>query len=359
MIRRELLQLATPFDDAWVHDEWPAIIAASAGGVAVLREPLIQYRQHGANVIGARSWDSGRKPGGSASSAPPATPGCSHGPSTTSSASRHSGSLSASVSSPAASSPDERMRVIPPCSPPCTTPGRAGIGRPAATHYRCGAERWTSCAISSNRGGRHPDRIHAGADSGARRIPGAWEITPVQHHDDRGSHSSSGTASTELERGDRPPAAIWAQAQPVDLPSRVVRGIHFADVPPGQAKYVTVPRGPGMDYIIDPPRSDRRPSPSGSRSRLDDVDRRAVYIAEGLGHCFVGAGRTTPRRRYLVSSAYNPNAEHDVCAPGSRDRARVPVRSSASPCLSDKDRSAPRPWRSAREAGRPPTWRGA
>ncbi len=37
-----------------MHDEWLAIIAASTGGVALIREPLIGYRQHGGNVIGAR-----------------------------------------------------------------------------------------------------------------------------------------------------------------------------------------------------------------------------------------------------------------------------------------------------------------
>ena len=54
MIRRALLDAARPFDAAWVHDEWLAIIAASTGGVALIRKPLIGYRQHGDNVIGAR-----------------------------------------------------------------------------------------------------------------------------------------------------------------------------------------------------------------------------------------------------------------------------------------------------------------
>ena len=41
------------FPAEWVHDEWLAIIAAAVGGVDVLREPLIEYRQHAANQIGA------------------------------------------------------------------------------------------------------------------------------------------------------------------------------------------------------------------------------------------------------------------------------------------------------------------
>src|SRR5690606_20702057 len=42
------------FPPEWVHDEWLAIVAASVGGVSLVREPLIDYRQHGANAIGAR-----------------------------------------------------------------------------------------------------------------------------------------------------------------------------------------------------------------------------------------------------------------------------------------------------------------
>ncbi|MFO7244744.1 MAG: glycosyltransferase family 2 protein [Actinomycetes bacterium] len=52
-IRRELLDLALPLGSSWVHDEWLAIIAASRGGVVLIDEPLIDYRVHGSNQIGA------------------------------------------------------------------------------------------------------------------------------------------------------------------------------------------------------------------------------------------------------------------------------------------------------------------
>lgn len=51
--RRSLLDVATPFSDTWVHDEWLAIIAAITGAVDFVGEPLIDYRQHGSNEIGA------------------------------------------------------------------------------------------------------------------------------------------------------------------------------------------------------------------------------------------------------------------------------------------------------------------
>lgn len=53
-VRRELVRLAMPVADAWIHDEWLAAVAASVGRVDFLDEPLIDYRQHGANQIGAR-----------------------------------------------------------------------------------------------------------------------------------------------------------------------------------------------------------------------------------------------------------------------------------------------------------------
>lgn len=53
MIRRTLLDDSLPFPAAWVHDEWLAIIAAASGGVDVVADPLIDYRQHGGNEIGA------------------------------------------------------------------------------------------------------------------------------------------------------------------------------------------------------------------------------------------------------------------------------------------------------------------
>lgn len=51
--RASLLRSAMPFPSSWVHDEWLAAIAAAVGEVELVEEPLIDYRQHGANQIGA------------------------------------------------------------------------------------------------------------------------------------------------------------------------------------------------------------------------------------------------------------------------------------------------------------------
>jgi glycosyltransferase involved in cell wall biosynthesis len=54
VLRRGLVDVALPVPEGWVHDEWLAAIAAAIGGLRLLPEPLIDYRQHGANQIGAR-----------------------------------------------------------------------------------------------------------------------------------------------------------------------------------------------------------------------------------------------------------------------------------------------------------------
>ena len=89
-----------------------------------------------------------------------------------------------------------------------------------------------------------------------------------------------------------------------------MRGIHFADVPPGQAKYVTCVRGAVLDVVVDV----RVGSPTFGRwdaVRLDDRERRALYIAEGLGHafCALEADSTVV---YLCNDVYRPGSEHGV-----------------------------------------------
>jgi glycosyltransferase involved in cell wall biosynthesis len=53
VIRRTLLDTALPIPQGWIHDEWLALVAALQGGVVFDQRPLVRYRQHGANQIGA------------------------------------------------------------------------------------------------------------------------------------------------------------------------------------------------------------------------------------------------------------------------------------------------------------------
>ncbi|WP_243063498.1 dTDP-4-dehydrorhamnose 3,5-epimerase family protein [Humibacter sp. RRB41] len=167
-------------------------------------------------------------------------------------------------------------------------------------------------------------------------VPDAYEITPVQHPDDRG-------VFLEWYRFDKLAEAV---GHPLDLKQAntsvskrgSVRGIHFADIPPGQAKYVTCTRGAVLDYAIDI----RVGSPTFGQwdtVRLDDVDRNAIYVSEGLGHCFV-ALTDDATVSYLVSDVYNPTREHGV-NPLDPDVALVFPEEAGELLLSPKDTDAP------------------
>ena len=141
-------------------------------------------------------------------------------------------------------------------------------------------------------------------------IDGAWLLTPAIHRDDRGSSFEwfrAGELAGHL--GYRPEVA---QANCSVSRRGVVRGIHFADVPPGQAKYVTCVSGAVFDVVVDT----RTGSPGFGRWRavtLDDVDRRALYIGEGLGHGFMAlTGQATVL--YLCTTPYAPGREHRIHA---------------------------------------------
>jgi dTDP-4-dehydrorhamnose 3,5-epimerase len=139
-------------------------------------------------------------------------------------------------------------------------------------------------------------------------IAGAWVLTPRQFADDRGTF-------LEWFRADHLEAATGnafavRQANHSVSARGVVRGVHFADVPPGQAKLVYCPRGAVLDIVVDV----RAGSPTyGEHAavRLDDVDRRCVFIAEGLGHAFVALSDDTSVT-YLTSSTYDPAVERAV-----------------------------------------------
>ncbi|MEV7021011.1 dTDP-4-dehydrorhamnose 3,5-epimerase family protein [Kitasatospora sp. NPDC093558] len=139
-------------------------------------------------------------------------------------------------------------------------------------------------------------------------IPGAFEVTPQQHGDPRGLFM-------EWYRFDRLEEVVGhplrlAQGNLSVSAKDVVRGIHFADVPPGQAKYVSCVRGAVLDVIVDL----RVGSPTFGKwefVRLDDVERKSVYIAEGLGHGFC-ALTDDATLSYVCSETYNPTGEHSV-----------------------------------------------
>ena len=165
-------------------------------------------------------------------------------------------------------------------------------------------------------------------------LPGAFEITPRLHGDPRGLF-------TEWYRHDRLAELVGhplrlAQANMSVSARGVVRGVHFADVPPGQAKYVTCVRGAVLDVLVDL----RVGSPAFGRwegVRLDDVDRRAVYVPEGFGHGFC-ALTDDATLSYLCSETYNPAGERAVHPLDPDLGIDWPA---DAPQLSDRDAAAP------------------
>jgi len=89
-----------------------------------------------------------------------------------------------------------------------------------------------------------------------------------------------------------------------------VRGIHYALVPPSQAKLVQCQRGSIKDYVIDI----RVGSPTFGQFEeieLSENSVSAVFIEEGLAHAFVALENQTVVT-YFVTEKYNPEREKGI-----------------------------------------------
>jgi dTDP-4-dehydrorhamnose 3,5-epimerase len=181
-------------------------------------------------------------------------------------------------------------------------------------------------------------------------IPDAYEITPKQFGDDRG-------VFLEWYRFDKLEEATGRsidlrQANSSVSKRGVVRGIHFADIPRGQAKYVTVTHGAVLDYVIDI----RVGSPTFGQwdsVLLDTIDRRAIFLSEGLGHAFV-ALTDDAAVSYLVTDVFNAPREHGI-NPTDPEIGLVFPPEAGEALLSPKDTQAPG-LAEAAAAGQLPTW---
>ncbi|MCW2616311.1 MAG: dTDP-4-dehydrorhamnose 3,5-epimerase [Frankiales bacterium] len=166
-------------------------------------------------------------------------------------------------------------------------------------------------------------------------VPGAWSFTPRQFPDPRGVFLEWFKAGV-LEQAVGHPLTV-KQANHSVSAKGTLRGVHFADVAPGQAKYVYCTRGAVLDVIVDL----RVGSPAFGVSdavRLDEVDRRGVYLSEGLGHAFL-ALTDDANVTYLCSEPYSPGREHGVHP---LDPALdLPWPDGVEHLLSDKDAEAP------------------
>lgn len=139
-------------------------------------------------------------------------------------------------------------------------------------------------------------------------VGGAFEIVPRQFPDGRGVFLESFRADLLAEHTGHRLDTVQTN---VSVSGRgALRGIHYADLPPSQAKYVTALSGSFLDFVVDL----RTGSPTFGRwdaVNLDLADRRAVFVPEGMGHALLALedGATA---FYLCSASYDPGREHGV-----------------------------------------------
>jgi dTDP-4-dehydrorhamnose 3,5-epimerase len=142
----------------------------------------------------------------------------------------------------------------------------------------------------------------------ALSIEGAWIYTPRIFPDNRGLFNEWYRISEFT--GDLGYPLDLRQVNCSVSRRGVVRGIHFTEVPPGQAKYVFCPSGALIDVVVDL----RVGSPTFLRweaVRLDETDRKAVFLEHGLGHAITALSQEATAV-YLCTSSYAPATDHDI-----------------------------------------------
>ncbi|MEO7350446.1 MAG: dTDP-4-dehydrorhamnose 3,5-epimerase [Marmoricola sp.] len=172
-------------------------------------------------------------------------------------------------------------------------------------------------------------------------VPGAFEVTPVQHGDDRGVFLEWFREDVFTELTGHP--LRLAQANCSVSSAGTLRGIHFAELPPSQAKFVTCLHGAAFDVVVDL-RVGSATYGQWDAVLLDDRDRRAVYLPEGVGHGFMALEDQTIVN-YLCSAPYAAGREHTIHPLDAEIGITWPTRgrdgTPVSPLLSPKDQSAP------------------
>lgn len=166
-------------------------------------------------------------------------------------------------------------------------------------------------------------------------IAGAWSVTPQVHADGRGSFA-------EWFRADQLEDLTGFRFSPVQgnisrSARGVVRGIHYADVPPGQAKYVMPVSGSIIDFVVDI----RVGSPTFGKwdsVTLRSEHRDAVFHEPGLGHAFAALEDDTTVM-YLVTDFFQPEREHGINPLDPEIGLVFPA--GLDSVLSDKDSAAP------------------
>jgi dTDP-4-dehydrorhamnose 3,5-epimerase len=139
-------------------------------------------------------------------------------------------------------------------------------------------------------------------------LPGSWLVEDPIFEDSRGSFEEWYASARLAEHFGY--SLEVTQANFSISRRGAVRGIHFADVPPGQAKYLKCVRGAIFDVVVDV----RVGSPTymkWSATNLTAGDGRSIVLGEGLGHAFMALSDHASVI-YMCSTSYDPDREHGI-----------------------------------------------
>lgn len=121
-----------------------------------------------------------------------------------------------------------------------------------------------------------------------------------------------------------------------------LRGIHFKQYPPGQAKFISVTAGAVFDVAIDL----RRSSPTFGQWQafeLSAINKHSLLLCYGIGHAFLALEDNT-RVTYLCDSVFEPELEHGInpLSAGIDWQKFANRRSISEFTMSEKDKLAPK-----------------
>jgi dTDP-4-dehydrorhamnose 3,5-epimerase len=140
------------------------------------------------------------------------------------------------------------------------------------------------------------------------KIEGSWVFNPQKFPDERGSFHEVFKLPLIFET-----LGFGFEVKQVNQSvskAGVIRGIHWADVPPGQAKYVFCSKGAIWDVVVDI----RVGSPTFGQfdgELLSAENGKSLLIKEGLGHVFLSLEDNTVVN-YLCSEPFSPTTEHGI-----------------------------------------------
>ena len=164
-------------------------------------------------------------------------------------------------------------------------------------------------------------------------IKGCWEIELDHYNDSRGVFFESFKLNSLENIINRKFEVKQSNTSISKMGS--IRGIHFAQLPPSQAKYIQCNNGSILDFIIDV----RVGSPTFKQHvsvKLDGNSQKAIFIEEGLAHAFISLEYDT-RVTYLVNQYFNPTNEKSI---NPFDEEIAINWGNSTYILSEKDRSA-------------------